>query len=112
MLNIDSDKNIYLTRGDNANITVVITDMEGTTYVPQEGDKILFTVKINCETEDIIMQKNISVSEVISIMHNDTKDLKYGSYWYDVQVTTSGGGVYTVIGPNRFNLVKEVTFNV
>lgn len=112
MLVIDDNQNIFLTRGDNASLTVVITDDEGQTYELQSADKLLFTVKINCNTDDIVMQKDISSSSVISIVHNDTKDLVYGSYWYDVQLTTAGGDVKTVIPPKNFNITKEVTFNV
>lgn len=112
MLSIDENKNVTLTRGDCANLIVVITDMDGETYVLREGDKLLFTVKSNCNTETILIQKDISSNSRISIVHDDTKNLPYASYYYDVQLTTSGGSVYTVLGPNRFNIVQEVTFNV
>lgn len=111
MLYIDDEKNIHLTRGDSANITVIITDMDGETYEIKATDTVLFTVKINCNTENIIIQKTIGVSGVISLLPEDTEDLKYGTYYYDVQLETQGGSVYTVLGVNKFILEKEVTFN-
>lgn len=111
MLTITNDA-IHLTRGDNADIEVIIKDLEGNTYTLQEGDKLLFTIKSNCKTDDIVIQKDITSDSIITIEHNDTKDLNYGDYVFDVQCTLSDGQVYTVIEPHPFILEKEVTFNV
>ena len=107
-----TDNEVRLTRGDNADIQVIIKDLNGDTYELQEGDKLLFTIKRNCKTEDIIIQKDITTDQVISLMHTDTKDLDYGAYVFDVQCTLANGFVYTVIEPHPFILEKEVTFNV
>ena len=107
-----TDNEVRLTRGDNADINVLITDLNGDTYSLQEGDKLLFTIKRNCKTAEIIIQKDISADQVISLEHNDTKDLDYGSYVFDVQCTLADGQVYTVIEPHPFIIEKEVTFNV
>lgn len=111
MLIIDTDNTINLTRGDNCDIIVTIYDHNGDEYEIQEGDTVLFTMKINCETQDIVIQKDITSDCIISLTHNDTKSLAYGSYVYDVQLTTAGQEVYTVIAPAIFNITKEVTFN-
>lgn len=105
-----TDNAVILTRGDNADIIVNITDGNGDPYTPAEGDVILFTMKRNCETSDIILQKTL-VNSVISLDHDDTKDLKYGKYYFDVQLTNVSGEVYTVITPHEFIIDKEVTFN-
>ena len=111
MLVIDSNNTINLTRGDSCDIIFTIYDLNGDVYELHEGDTVLFTIKINCETSDIIIQKDITADCVISLSHNDTKSLAYGSYVYDVQLTTAGDDVYTVIAPAVFNITKEVTFN-
>ena len=111
MLIIETDNTINLTRGDSCDIIVTIYDLNGNVYELQTGDSILFTIKINCETSDIIIQKDITEDCIISLSHNDTKSLAYGSYVYDVQLTTAGDDVYTVIAPAVFNITKEVTFN-
>ena len=111
MLIIDNNNTINLTRGDNCDIIVTVYDLNGDEYELQTGDTMLFTIKINCETQDIVIQKDITEDSIISLSHNDTKSLAYGSYVYDVQLTTAGGEVYTVIAPAIFNITKEVTFN-
>ena len=107
-----TDNEVRLTRGDNADIIVQIKDLNGDTYELQEGDKLLFTMKRNCKTDIIVIQKDITSDQVISIEHNDTKDLDYGTYYFDVQCTLADGNVYTVIEPHPFIIEKEVTFNV
>ena len=107
-----TDNEVRLTRGDNADIIVQIKDLNGDAYTLQEGDKLLFTMKRNCKTDVIVMQKDITSDQIISIEHNDTKDLDYGTYYFDVQCTLADGNVYTVIEPHSFIIEKEVTFNV
>lgn len=109
MLVITNDE-VNLTRGDSADIIVNITDANGDIYTPAEGDVIKFTLKKNCETSDIIIQKTL-VNSIISLQPADTKDLPYGTYYFDVQLTTAGADVYTVVSPHRFIIDKEVTFN-
>lgn len=110
MLNIDDNNNITLTRGDSASIGVTLENPDGTTYELQEGDELLFTVKHNCITEDIIIQKDISSTAIINLLPGDTEDLLYGVYFYDVQLTKANGAVNTVIPPRDFIIAKEVTF--
>lgn len=109
MLQITNDE-IILTRGDSADIILNITDANGDAYTPAETDVIKFTMKKNCETTDIILQKTL-VNQIISIEPADTADLNYGAYYFDVQLETAGGDVYTVVSPHKFIIDKEVTFN-
>ena len=109
MLYVDNE-NVYLTRGDSCDLIITIRDIQGDIYELQAGDILTFTIKVNCNTEDIIIQKVISTN-VVSITPADTEKLAYGAYWYDVQLTTSGEDIYTVIPPHRFNITPEVTFN-
>ncbi len=105
-----TDDEVILTRGDSADINVKITDANGDIYTLAEGDVIKFTLKKNCETSDIIIQKTL-VNSIISLQPADTEDLSYGTYYFDVQLTTAGADVYTVVSPHRFIIDKEVTFN-
>ena len=109
MLQITSNE-VYLTRGDSADIQVTIYDMNGDVYTLQTGDVLTFTMKYNCITEDKIMQKNITTDSTIHITPSDTNELSYGKYYFDVQLTMNDGSVYTVIEPHNFNIMKEVTF--
>ena len=110
MLQITSNE-VFLTRGDSADLEVIIYDLEGNVYELVEGDVLTFTLKYNCITDDIIIQKDISSDSTIHIQPADTNDLLYGTYWFDVQLVHGNGKTYTVIDPHRFNITKEVTFN-
>lgn len=109
MLNVDNENNIYLTRGDTCELVCTITDDVGTEYVLQSGDVLTFTIKVNCNTSDIIIQK-VLTTNIISLEPSDTSSLAYGAYWFDVQLTKAGGDIFTVIPPRRFNITPEVTF--
>lgn len=109
MLYVDNE-NVFLTRGDSCDLIVTIRDITGSIYEMQAGDILTFTIKVNCYTEDIIIQKEIS-SNIITLTPADSEKLAYGAYWYDVQLTTAGEDIYTVIPPHRFNITPEVTFN-
>lgn len=100
---------IFLTRGDSAIFTLSITENDGNEYTPQDGDEITFTVKANTETRDILIQKDAS-SGKIEIQPEDTENLEYGSYVYDVQLKKADGYVDTIITPHEFKLEEEVTF--
>lgn len=112
MYKIDDDGTFEIIRGDSAefDIYLPILDEEGQIideYTLQEGDVLLFTVKKNTKTKDIIMQKS---GQHIEIVPSDTHNLSYGNYAYDVQLTYNNGFVDTVIPPTKFIVCEEVTF--
>ena len=109
MLNIDSENNITLTRGDTATLTLTVK-RNGEDYDYSE-DITQFTVKRNTVTEDIVFQKTFTGSSIV-IEPNDTKDLFYTDLKYDVQLITPENEVYTVITPADFIIAQEVNFNV
>ena len=106
-----TENEVFLTRGDSADLEVIVYDLEGNVYELQEGDTLVFTMKYNCITSDILIQKNITENSTIHIVPSDTNSLSYGTYQFDVQLTLANGKVYTVIAPHNFNIMKEVTFN-
>jgi hypothetical protein len=110
MLKITTDK-VYLTRGDNADILVKIYNEDKTEYVLQPGDTLTFTLKNNCETSTVLIQKNCTSDSKIHIVPADTESLAYGTYYFDVVLVTATSKVYTVIPPHEFIISKEVTFN-
>lgn len=102
---------VYLTRGDSASLVVTIKDLDGNDYTLQAGDELVFTMKQNCETAEIVITKDITADSTITLQPSDTESLRYGDYVFDVQLTQAGGDVYTVIPPSIFRIAKEVTFN-
>lgn len=108
MFLIDKDSNVItLTRGDTCAFAVEIKTDTGETYTPQEGDIVTFTMKKDTKTSDIIIQKTGST---IVINPADTRSLKYGSYLYDVTLTTASKAVYTIITPTEFIIAEECNF--
>lgn len=104
-----TNSDIQITRGDSGYFNIDITLQDGTKYVRQEGDKLVFTVKRSYNSEYEYIQKEIP-ELALEITCTDTQELDYGNYWYDIQLTTADGAVYTVIGPARFIMREEVTF--
>jgi hypothetical protein len=102
-----------MTRGDSESFTVSYTDA-GITIPLVAGDTVYFTVKENINTLVIILQKIItefdSGTAIVEIDHLDTKAIAYGNYYYDIQITTAGGQVKTVITPSKFSITGEITY--
>lgn len=114
--NIEDNK-IFLTRGDTFEATISIYRKNGTPYVPQEGDTVTFAIKEakmtpgnqNFVNKDPLVFKTIPISTMLlSITPNDTKDLKFGNYKYDIELVMSSGKVYTFIDDEDFILTPEV----
>ena len=98
---------ITLTRGDTARISLAVT-RDGRPY-DFSADTVVLTVKRSPGTPDILVQRQ-AVDGVIYIAPSDTDALEPGTYVYDVQLTTAGGDVCTVVPPSRFILGPEVTW--
>lgn len=101
---------ITLTRGDTLHLQITLTDQEGEVYTLQDGDTLVFTVKKNTSSDVVLIQKNILNSN-ITISHEDTKNMAYGTYMYDVQLTQANGDVTTVIKPSKFKITEEVNYD-
>ena len=99
---------ISLTRGDSLILHVNVTQNDEP-YVPQEGDVIRFALKKNSNDEEVLILKDVDLDSMqIVIEPEDTKNLAYGTYRYDIELTTVGGFVDTFIGPANFKITEEV----
>ena len=108
MLTCDGNT-IHLTRGDSAVLLLTIRKDDESEYELQAGDSVLFTVKNSVYDTAIIVQKKLA-DGVIKLNPDDTKNLQYGTYYYDVELTQSDGFVATVIGPQKLIIEPEVTY--
>lgn len=110
MLYVESDGAVKLTRGDTARLTVTINnDTSGKEYVIESGDTLTLTVKKSVSDAVPSIQKVLVGTNIFHIEPKDTAQLAFGRYKYDVQLTTAGGDVYTVIEPTTFEIAQEVT---
>lgn len=108
---------IYLTRGDSMTLTVSITDSDGNAYTPVSTDTIRFALKHNKYTmgnKDFsdaapLLTKSISYSTLeLTLDPDDTADLDFGVYAYDIELTDGDGNVDTFIPPTEFHICPEV----
>ena len=98
---------ISLTKGDNASFKVNIIEANGQIRQLFDDDTITLTVRKTANS-DIAFTKTAE-NGVINIVPSDTKSLAAGTYVYDIQITTFGGNVYTIIPISYFEIQQEVT---
>lgn len=100
--------NISLTRGDSLVLSVnVNAGLEP--YDIQEGDVIRFAMKSSINSDEVLIRKNIDLETMtLTLQPSDTKNLPFGNYVYDIELTTADGFVDTFIGPATFTLTGEV----
>jgi hypothetical protein len=106
---------ISMIRGDSESITLSLKRDD--VIIPfNQGDTVYFTVKQGYSTEKITLQKIITEFDeggncIIEIEPEDTKELSFGSYVYDIQLTDSNGRVTTIIPCSKFVVAEEVTYD-
>jgi thiamine pyrophosphokinase len=107
--------NITMTRGDSESITVSCKNAEGVAIPLVSGDKIYLTVKENMFTPIKKFQKIVTTftggNAVINIVPDDTKNLSYGTYKYDIQLTKANGNITTIVPASNFIIEGEVTYD-
>lgn len=107
--------NLTMIRGDSESI--VLSLKRDDVIIPfNQGDTVYFTVKRRYSTEDITLQKIITEFNedgncIIEIEPEDTKELEFRSYVYDIQLTDSNGRVTTIIPCSKFVIAEEVTYD-
>lgn len=104
-----SGTTITLTRGDTLRIHLTLTTDDGEPYIPQEGDVIRFAMKKNYTDDEPLIYKTLDNDTLtLKLDPVDTKSLEFGSYVYDIQLTTADGDVDTFIYRSKLKLTEEV----
>lgn len=100
---------ITMTRGDTFAADIMIYQPNGKPYELQEGDMILFTMKKSAKDLEPLVQKEVPISTMKLVLESeDTKNLEFGAYVYDVQLTKATGEVNTFITKSNLTLTEEV----
>lgn len=100
---------INLTRGDTFAADIQIFQPDGEPYVLGNGDSVRFAMKKKISDAVPLILKEIPTDTLKLVLNpEDTKDLDFGSYVYDIQLTKSTGEVDTFITKSNLNLTEEV----
>lgn len=100
---------ITLTRGDTFEALVSATKRDGTQYIPVAGDTIRFAMKENYDDPRPLLVKDIPIDTMmLTLEPQDTADLNFGKYVYDIQLTKANGKVDTFISKAILKLSEEV----
>lgn len=107
--------NISMTRGDSEAIKVIVKDTLGNIIPLITGDTIYFTVRGNILNTTKVIEKIITEFDdgkaLINIHPQDTNNLRFTTYVYDIQLNKENGTVKTIIPPSRFTITGEVTYD-
>ena len=115
---ISDNNEITLTRGDTFKCTITLQEQEGgEEYKPVEGDTLRFALKSekmnakrsSYKDEEPLVRKEIpNDTLLLQLNPEDTKDLPFGNYVYDIEITFADGTVDTFITATKFILTPEV----
>ena len=109
---------INMPRGDIRSLTIAIRDHDGE-ITEIEFDDIFFTVKTVYQNKEFIFQKKLSNGTIekledgtyfLSIMPEDTNDLQFGQYSFDIEILKGTTIKQTTVG--RLCLTPEVTYQI
>ena len=116
MLIIKENNDLWITRGDDGFLDIDFRqrDYPYDIYDLEEGDQVMLTVRKskeqNIDDDNPILIQIPLTDNHFHISSSDTEDLDFGNYIYDIQITFSNGIINTVIGPNIFRVLPEVTY--
>lgn len=107
---------ICLTRGDTLKLSIALKTANGDDYTPESGDAVRFAMRPVGLTpngkawkNDVVLTKSIpTATMLLQIDPEDTADLPFGCYAYDIQVTFADGTVDTAIADATLVLTPEV----
>lgn len=100
---------ITLTRGDTLPVVVTIMCADGRPYIPVEGDSVRFAMKERYTDRVPLLTKDIPIDTLLLVLEpDDTTNLDFGTYVYDIQLTKADGTVDTFIAKAKIKITEEV----
>jgi len=110
----DRDDNMWLTRGDNLdldvkNLTYKDENGQKQIYVFEEGDRVFFRLQTPKMLRTIELVVNLETNKAhLAIVPEDTNDIPFGIYKYEVEVVTSENKHYTFKADKNFTVDREL----
>ncbi len=106
---------IEFVRGDTQPLKFQVKDNNGNVLKMDSNDELIFTIKKNYNTKKATLQKKLSDGSIhyesgyyfITLSHEDTADLKYGTYVYDIQLMS--GDIVSTLVLGTITLTEEAT---
>lgn len=109
MFRIDEKTNkIYITKGDTAQLVVSLFDKDGNVREIYSDDTLVLTVRKRSSDNSTAISL-VAENGVFNFIPATTKSLPTGYYYYDIELTTFGGNVYTIIPTTLFEIGEEIT---
>ena len=100
---------ITLTRGDTMTFNIDLkVEQDGALvdYDLEEGDELIFKVKKNVNDKVTLIEKE---GPTITIVSEDTEDLSFGDYVYDVKFTSADQTIVDhVVTVNKFVITEAL----
>lgn len=114
-MDVDSNsKYIFLTRGDNGAVgfTASLNEEETELYEFQDGDRVFFRAALK-PGRDVAVEKECTIDfeeneAICEFVPEDTKDMEFKVYRYEVELVTADGEHYTFIRNSPFEIGVEI----
>lgn len=101
---------IRMVKGDTIRYDISI--LSGLDHIPYElfpEDVIHFRMKKYVYDKEPLIEKFIPVSDpILEILPEDTSDLMFGEYHYNIELILQSGDVYTFIPDSPFIIIQKV----
>ena len=106
----DKTGNIVITRGDTGHKLIRLRVLAtGETYEMQAGDEIHFGVKRDYNDAECAIAKTYTTNPfILAIDPDDTTDLDFGQYHYDMEFVAANGYTRTFMEKKKFKITEEV----
>ena len=106
--------NIVIPRGTSLSVSVRVYNPDGTLHEHSEADTARFGVKLDRSESDYRIVKtgtydNENECYVFDITPEDTAELPFDRYKYDVGLQTADGNYYMVITAADFDVTTAIT---
>ena len=110
MWNIHRGRTIRMVRGDTLTYDISVEyGRDHVQYELMEGDLIRFRMKKYLYDKDPIIEKYIPIDQpTLEILPEDTSDLTFGEYHYNIELITTDGEVYTIVPDSLFLITPKV----
>lgn len=100
---------ITLNRCDSVVINVTVRQADGQEYEMREGDVLYFAAKKKATDTSYAIAPKALKGTVLELNSEDTEQLDFGTYLYDVRLITANGFTTTIIKPSNLIVEESIT---